>query len=61
MSALLEERAKRRQYNSGKTQEYSGVHRADDESKVANLKSLVESVKRKNVMSDEKRGKKRKL
>lgn len=61
MSALLEERAKRRQYNSGKTQENSGVHRTDDESKAANLKSLVESVKRKNVMSDEKRGKRRKL
>lgn len=60
MSALLEERAKR-QRKGAKAEEHSGGQQRGSEPESARLKSLVESVKRKSAMAEEKGRKKRKL
>ena len=60
MTALLEERA-RRQRSGANTEEHSGGQQRSNGPEPASLKSLVESVKRKSAVSDEKGGKRRKL
>jgi hypothetical protein len=60
MSALLEERAKRR-CNDAKAEVHAERQRGDGGSETASLSRLVESVKRKSAMSGDKGGKRMKL
>ncbi|RPD82468.1 hypothetical protein L226DRAFT_556272 [Lentinus tigrinus ALCF2SS1-7] len=62
MAALLNERSRRQQEKASKNRETTTTKRSDTDSQQPNLKSLVESVKRKSAVMDEPGiGKRRKM